>query len=143
MMKNILFILFTTMVLCFTLQSDLHARLGIDIESGIVFSGYNDIRIPNKTGTLFSFSEELKTESAPFVRARIFYTFNERHAMAVLFAPLELDAAGRLDRELIFEGVSFPADIPLTASYRFDSYRATYLYTLAKSPKFHFACPEP
>jgi len=35
----------------------LQAKFEIDLESGGVFSGYNDVRIPGDAGTLFSLSE--------------------------------------------------------------------------------------
>jgi len=43
----------------------------LDLEGGLARSGYNDVRIPGDTGTLFSLSEELDASSATFFRLRL------------------------------------------------------------------------
>ena len=112
----------------FIITSSLQAQLQLDIETGGVFSGYNDVRIPGDGGTLFSLSEELKIDPSVFYRVRAFYDFNPRHHLGVLIAPLSLKSTGQLDRDLIFEGKTFPAKTPLDATYRFNSYRLIYRY---------------
>jgi len=112
----------------FIFASLLHAQLKLDIETGGVFSGYNDARIPGDGGTLFSLSEELEIDPSVFFRVRAFYDFNPRHHLGVLIAPLSLNSTGHLDRDLIFEGETFPANTPLDATYRFNSYRLVYRY---------------
>jgi hypothetical protein len=100
----------------------------LDIESGPVFSGYNDVRIPNETGTEFSLSRNLKSDVSLFYRARLTYAINDRHMLSLLVAPLRLNASGTLNRDIFFDGEQFPANAPLDGRYRFDSYRATYSY---------------
>ncbi len=104
------------------------AQFTIDVESGAVFSGYNDVRIPGDTGTRFSLSEELKIDPSIFWRAKLGYDFNERHHLSILLAPLSLESAGQLNRDLDFQGTVFPAATPLRATYRFNSFRLTYRY---------------
>lgn len=110
-------------------------RWSADFESGVAISGYNDVRIPGNTGTLFSLSEELDSDAAFFWRARLTYRVGERHRLSVLAAPLRLESGGRLDRDLSFNGDSFAANTPLDTRYRFDSYRLTYIYDLHRSEK--------
>ena len=43
-------------------------QFSFDVEAGVVFPGYNDVRIPGKGGTSFSLTNELKTEGSIFVR---------------------------------------------------------------------------
>jgi hypothetical protein len=112
----------------FIFSSSLQAQFEIDFETGGVFSGYNDVRIPGDRGTLFSLSEELQIDPSVFYRVRAFYNFNPRHHLGVLIAPLSLKSTGQLDRDLIFEGNTFPANTPLDATYRFNSYRLIYRY---------------
>lgn len=102
--------------------------LEADVEAGMVFPGYNDVRSPGDTGTLLSLSQELETNSDYFYRVRLTWAFKERHSLSILVAPLRVTSEGRLDRPVAFEGVEFPADAPLKAKYRFDSYRLTYRY---------------
>ncbi len=111
------------------------AQLQIDLETGGVFSGYNDVRIPGDGGTLFSLSEELSIDPSFFVRARFFYDFNPRHHLGLLIAPLSLDSYGQLDRDLNFQGKIFPANTPLNATYRFNSYRLIYRYDFLRKER--------
>ncbi len=119
----------------FLLTLPLQAQFEIDVESGGVFSGYNDVRIPGDGGTLFSLSEELEIDPSVFYRIRVFYDFNPRHHLGVLIAPLSLNSTGQLDRDLIFEGETFPANAPLDATYRFNSYRLIYRYDFLRKDK--------
>lgn len=112
------------------------AELTLDLESGIVGSGYNDVRIPGDTGTLFSLSEDLSTPSRAFFRARLEYAFGERHTVSALYAPLTLEADGTLESAVIFEDEEFPAGADVKGTYTFNSYRLTYRYTLAESERF-------
>jgi len=114
------------------------AQLDLDIESGVVFSGYNDVRIPGDKGTLFSLSEELESDPGVFYRIRVFYHFNDRHHLGALYAPLSINAAGQLDRNLLFEGETFPAKTPLKATYQFNSYRLIYRYDFLRKDKIEF-----
>lgn len=115
-----------------------HARFAVDVESGAVFSGYNDVRIPGDKGTLFSLSEDLDTKSTAYFRARIHYAVSARTDLSVLIAPLEIQAAGRVGKDIDFAGKTFPADQPLDATYRFNSYRLTYRYDFYEAADFEF-----
>ncbi len=104
------------------------ADWSVDLESGVVFSGYNDVQIPGRTGTRFSLSKELKTDPGFFYRIRLTYSFGGKHHISALFAPLRLHAKGQVDRLVRFNQIEFEPRTPLKATYRFDSYRLTYRY---------------
>ena len=106
-----------------------------EFESGPVFSGYNDVQIPGDTGTRISLVDDLETDSRYFLRFRLRRRFNRRHSLSVLVAPLSLEAAGAVGKPVVFEGVEFPADTHLDATYRFDSYRLTYGYSFYPRPE--------
>lgn len=108
----------------------------VDFENGLALSGYNDVRIPGDTGTLFSLSKELKTDPAYFFRLRAGYHWKSRHTVSIFAAPLRLRAAGAVDRPLVFFEETFPAGVPLTAEYEFNSYRLTYRYDLVRKNKW-------
>lgn len=101
-------------------------HFALDIESGIIFVSYSDIQIPKSTGTLISFSDELETDPAFFVRGRFSYYFNRSNMLSVLGAPLTLNASGSVDREVVFEGETFAPNTELSTVYKFNSYRLTY-----------------
>lgn len=122
----------------FLFSGPLHAGFTVDLESGAVFSGYNDVRIPGDTGTLFSLSEDLDPETSVFFRARLHYAVSDRTDLSILIAPLEIHAGGRVGEDIYFEGKTFPAGEPLDATYRFNSYRLTYRYDFYETPGVEF-----
>lgn len=138
-MKRI-YLIITTLVAVLILSglSSLKAQVLIDLESGVVFSGYNDVRIPGDQGTLFSLSKELEASPKVFYRLRAGYTFGTRHNLSVLYAPLSVKSDGSINRDLSFEGVVFPANTSLIGFYKFNSYRLTYRYDIVEKPKFEF-----
>jgi hypothetical protein len=108
---------------------DIYAGWSVDVESGIAFSGYNDVRIPGNTGTDLSLSEDLESESTEFVRLRFAVGLGDRHQLSFLIAPLRFNSSGTLNRDIYFNGALFVGGVPMSALYRFDSYRLTYQYT--------------
>ncbi|MBD3225778.1 MAG: hypothetical protein GF313_13705 [Caldithrix sp.] len=110
-----------------------HGQIELDTETGLVFSGYNDVRIPGDGGTLFSLSQELEADPGIFYRIRVFYHFNERHHLGALYAPLSIESKGQLDKDLVFEETTFPGNTPLKAAYTFNSYRLVYRYDVLRN----------
>jgi hypothetical protein len=127
-------ILFLTLSLSISVK----AQAIIDLESGIVFTGYNDVRIPGDQGTLFSLKDDLVSKTVFFYRLRLSYTIKSRHTISLLYAPLETKSEGRAVKDILFEGVVFPANTELEATYKFNSYRITYRYDIVKNPVFEF-----
>lgn len=66
------------------------------------------------------------------------YTIKSRHTISLLYAPLETKSEGRVPNDIFFEGVVFPANTELIGTYKFNSYRLTYRYTIILKPKFEF-----
>jgi len=101
-------------------------HFALDIESGVTFLSYSDVQIPKSTGTLISFSDELETDMTFFIRGRFTYYLDRGNMLSVLYAPLTLNAAGSVDRDVVFEGETFTANTALSTVYKFNSYRLTY-----------------
>lgn len=108
----------------------------LDFETGLISSGYNNVRVPNATGTLFSLSEDLDIQSKMFFRFRAGVELGKRHAVSLFAAPLTLNAEGKVDQEIFFFEEIFPSGVPLDAVYTFNSYRATYRYDIVRSSKW-------
>jgi hypothetical protein len=108
----------------------------IDVENGLALSGYNDVRIPGETGTLFSLSDDLQTDSSYFFRVRLGYQLKSRHTFSLFAAPLTLNASGKVAKEITFFEETFPPNIPLNGSYTFNSYRLTYRYDFIRKNKW-------
>ncbi len=120
------------------MTNDLYAQPGLDLESGLAMTGYNDVRIPGNTGTLFSLSNELKADNTLFYRVRLNYSLNPKNTISILFAPLTIKSAGRFGEVVNFENVNFPANTEVNATYKFNSYRLTYRYEIYQGRSFEF-----
>ncbi len=106
-----------------------------EIEGGWVFSGYNDVRIPGDSGTLFSLSRDLEAESKLYYRLRLSRKLGRRHELSLLYAPLSLEARGNLPGPVFFAGTLFPAGAAVRGDYKFNSYRLTYRYRLLEKTR--------
>lgn len=117
--------LLTAVTLLTTTQSK--AQWTIDAESGLAFLGYNDVRIPNETGTLFSFKNDFDVQGTVIpIRLRVGYTWNERNHLFGLIAPLFVNYTGTPDQAIDFQSSTFAAGEILQGFYQFNSYRITY-----------------
>jgi hypothetical protein len=110
----------------------------IDVESGVAFNGYNDVRIPGDTGSDISLTDDLNAEPSWFWRLRLGLDLGQKHRLSLLVAPLRLEASGSVNRAIDFNGVTFGAGDTLSSRYRFDSYRVTYSYRLLRSRSLDF-----
>jgi hypothetical protein len=136
MKKTRITTIFALIIIIFMAFSSAEAKWFFDFETGLVSSGYNDVKIPGDTGTEFSLSSDLQTDSSIFFRFRLGYQFSERHTLYAFVAPLSLDASGSVNQDILFFEETFPANTDLSASYRFNSYRLTYRYDLIRKKKF-------
>jgi hypothetical protein len=116
----------------------LYGQASLDFEAGAIGTGYNNVRIPGNQGTLFSLKDDLTSKTEMFFRVRVNYTIKSRHTLSLLYAPLETVSKGKLPGDIIFEGVTFPANTDLEGTYKFNSYRLTYRYEIVLKPKFEF-----
>ncbi|MBN2576473.1 MAG: hypothetical protein JXP73_18060 [Deltaproteobacteria bacterium] len=114
-------------IACWSLPS--RAGPEADLEAGVVFATRNDARIPGNAGSDLSLVDDLETSPAPAFRVRVGYRLGQRHVLTALYAPLQVNARGTLDRDISFMGATYPAGSPLLAVYRFNSYRLTYRYS--------------
>ena len=120
------------------LTASLNAQVILDFETGLVSTGYNDVRIPGNQGTLISFKDDLTPSSGIFYRIRFNYTFSSAHTLSLLFAPLTVKSEGRINKDVNFAGQVFPANEDLSGSYKFNSYRLTYRYDFVQNPTLEF-----
>jgi hypothetical protein len=137
MNKYLLSAAFFVFILSFNILS-LNGQASFDLETGAVGTGYNNVRIPGNQGTLFSLKDDLISKTEIFYRIRVSYTIKSRHTLSLLYAPLQTVSNGNLPYDILFEGVTFPANTDLTGTYKFNSYRLTYRYEIVLKPKFEF-----
>lgn len=126
------------LALIFFLSKTLNAQAVIDVETGAVFTGYNDVRIPGNQGTFFSLKDDLTPQTELFYRLRASYILNSRHTLSLLYAPLETRSEGLVPHDISFKGALFGSDTQLDGIYKFNSYRLTYRYDLVSKPNIIF-----
>lgn len=136
MKKTKQYVFITLLIGIFSIPLSAGLTWTLDIESGYVMSGYNNIQIPRDTGTRFSLKNDLDIKGKIYDRIRLNIGIGSKHALSLLYAPLSLNADGILEKPVIFEGVEFPDGSDVDALFRFNSYRLTYRYRLFARPKF-------
>ncbi|PTB97251.1 hypothetical protein C9994_03825 [Marivirga lumbricoides] len=111
----------------------------IDLETGLAFQSYNDVRIPNQGATLFDFTKEFNPEGPviPF-RARVGYTIAEKNHIILLYAPLSIDYEGTPSKDIRFAENVLEQGVPTNGYYQFNSYRITYRRDFIRSDKWIF-----
>ncbi len=111
----------------------------VDGEWGAVWVGRNDVRIPGDTGTRFSLDNDLRTsEPAPYARLRLTWAPTERNRVSLLAAPFSIKSRGVFDSAVAFEGETFAPNSLVEATYRFNSWRATWYYALVHADDVEF-----
>lgn len=133
-----LFFPLSFLFLLFSQPSEVEAQAIVNLETGAVFNGYNDVRIPGDNGTLFSLTDDLESQNGMFFRLKASYVLNKRHTFSILYAPLETKSKGTVANDILYEGTTFSANTQLSAKYKFNSYRLTYRYDFIQTPKVEF-----
>jgi hypothetical protein len=118
----------------------LHLKAGpfLDVETGPVFTGKNDVQIDGRYGTRFSLTGVLHAAPWYFIRARAGYTIKDRHTISLLAAPLQIQSDGSSSRFLLFRQRLILPDTPVTGTFKFNSYRVTYRYDIVRNEKVQF-----
>ena len=135
--RHIFFSKFRCFFICLSLSLSTNAQTFINVESGVLFTGLNNIR-NGTNGTLFSLKNDLSTPPSSFLRLRAGFLLNNKHHFSILYAPLKSLVTGTIDRNILFDGKYFKANIPLEAVYKFNSYRLTYNRRITDNNKFKF-----
>ena len=119
-------------------QFSTKAQAIIDLETGVVVTGKNDIRIPNDFGTLFSLKNDLKAQIKIFYRLRATCRLLSRHTISLLYAPLKISSLGQSSNGLLFNDVLFDTNSVIKSLYKFNSYRLTYRYDVITQNNIFF-----
>ena len=123
-------------VLCLTNWSI--SQLKIDLEGFYAFQDYNEVRVPNKTGTTFDLNRDFELQQPAIApRLRLTYKFGKNN-ISGLFAPLITNYNGLASKDIRFEGVQFFEGENIEAKYKFNSYRLTYRRDLIDNENWLF-----
>jgi hypothetical protein len=114
--------------------AEARAEYVLNLQGAAVFTEKNDVRIPGDSGTKFSLSDDLAADTEYTGRVEAGYIHKERDYFGIVIAPLSVDSRGSTDRDISFNGTTFPAGTDLGATFRFDSYRFTWRRKLVNRP---------
>ena len=123
--------------ICLNSNLSANAQTFVNLESGAFFTNINDIRNGNN-GTLFSLKNDFQTPVSPFLRLRAGYLSNGKNHFSFLYAPLKIVETGTIEKDILFDGKNFKANIPIEAVYKFNSYRFTYNRRIISKDNFKF-----
>jgi hypothetical protein len=87
---------------------------------------YNNVAVPQTTGTRFSLKDTLGGGNWGGVRLMYLKNQSERRGMRFVYAPLSLSGTGTLRQTTQFNGATFAANTPTDGRYRFNSYRVSW-----------------
>ncbi len=125
--------------LILNLHNYTYSQLRITVESGLAFTGYNDVRVPNgdiNPGQLFSLLDDFNNQSnAAYFRAEVAYTIANRHVIEATAAPLQIDYSNFNKTIIDFDNTLFTNTNSLTGRYEFNTYRLSYRYALLNKEK--------
>jgi hypothetical protein len=123
--------------ICLSFSLSTNAQTFVNLESGAFITDMNDIR-NGSNGTLFSLKNDFQTPVSPFLRLRAGYISNGKHHFSLLYAPLKIVETGTTEKDILFDGKNFKANIPTEVVYKFNSYRFTYNRRIVNKDKFKF-----
>ena len=123
--------------ICLNSNLSTNAQAFFNLESGAFFTNMNDIRNGNN-GPLFSLKNDFKTPVSSFFRLRAGYLSNGKNYFSFLYAPLKIVETGTIEKDILFDGNNFKANIPIEAVYKFNSYRFTYNRRIINKANFKF-----
>lgn len=126
-------LLVVSLLIIISITLNAKPKFGIEVETGLAMSGYNDVRIPNiGNSTSFSLKDDLNLGSTLHARLNVHYQIHPRHRISLLATPLTLKGEGEFNRDVEYMGTMFYTGEPIEATYRFDSYRLQYHYVLPR-----------
>lgn len=131
-------IIFSIFLVWFGVQT-VSAQLWFEVEAGLPFVGYNEVRVPN-SGTPFDFEDDFALDGLVVpVRLRASYTFKEKNEIIGLAAPLSVTYTGVSPRDINFQNTTFEEGVMVDGLYKFNSFRLTYRRQLVKKENWWFS----
>jgi hypothetical protein len=103
------------------------AELRVSLETGALWQGRNDVRIPNVGGDRFALDDIGGNGPFALLRLTAEYDLTERHGLRLVFAPLRIRESGSLEQAVEFAGETFGPGSVRTV-YQFNAHRFTYRY---------------
>lgn len=110
------------------------ATAAVELETGPLWVTRNDVRIPPDGGTTFSLLDLTGRGPDLFVRVQASVQVAKRHGLRFLYAPVQTTGTGRFEAPVRFVDQTFAPSLPAQGTFKFNTYRVTYRYTLHDGP---------
>ena len=105
----------------------------LTLELGATWQLRNTVQIPNEPpNTRFGLDELTGEGPYPAGRVMLDWPLGGKHHLRFIIAPLGIEETGTSSEPIVFQDTTFAAG-EVRATYRFDSYRATYRYVFHDS----------
>lgn len=121
---------------CAALPAAAQTPWRLDLEAGASFTRMNEVRIPSRTGTEFDLNRLQGSPASPLLRVGVDWDPWQRHGFRLQYQYLRTEGTGTLPGPTAFAGQAYAPGVATTGNYRFDTWRATYRYTLVDTPDF-------
>ncbi|TVR67382.1 MAG: hypothetical protein EA422_00470 [Gemmatimonadales bacterium] len=106
-------------------------RFTVWVEGGPVWQSRNEVRVPNEPeATLFSLRSLAGSGPWPAARLTVGWRFRDRQEVRLLLAPLSITETAGSGEAIRFAGQDLEPQLPITATYTFNSWRASWRYRL-------------
>ena len=115
------------------LRADSPFRL--ELEGGPAWQTRNDFAVPGDVGSRVSLAD---APAVAALRGTLIWDFGERWSLRVLAAPFSTETEFVADSPVRFEDAVFPAGVPLTQRFEFNSYRFSFLYRFRSEGPWSF-----
>jgi hypothetical protein len=112
-------------------------RATIEVEGGPWWISRNDVRIPPATGTQFSMLDLTGSGPTAYVRVAATFRLAARHQVRLVAAPVQTTDTGTFSTPVTFVDQTFAPGVPTEGTYKFNTYRLGYRYTLHDSRNWH------
>jgi hypothetical protein len=105
----------------------------LTLELGATWQLRNTVQIPNEPPNT-RFQLDALTGEGPYPAGRVMldWPLGDKHHLRFIIAPLRVEETGTTSEPIVFQDTTFAAG-EVRATYRFDSYRATYRYVFHDS----------
>ena len=141
-MKRQTFLRVVSIVLLVAAQAKVLAQdsgSSLEIELGSVWQDRNKVQIPNDLmGDRFQLTDIAGTGPWASARINLNWDLEGPHGLRVVLAPLSYEETGLLPDDTRFAGGSFLSNQPVTAEYKFNSWRFGYRYQFHESDRWKF-----
>lgn len=130
MFKRIMNLTVLCVVCIFVGNGLCQSRWQVEIETGRVYSGYNEIQMPVETGTKFSIQKNFSSRTNYYYRLGLVYKLSDVSFLSMGYSPLSVQYSGAFSEDVSFNGEDYGSDIPTSISYDCHSYRLSYSHEI-------------